>query len=311
MNYLIIGALFFTSLNAEEFVIKELKGGLSGTAIYKMDIDQKSYVLRINQANQNPQYDLELSLNLEASRMGLAPVIAAVSSNQKIVLMEFIDQPTLTLQEGSSNIPLIADTLQKVHSFPLNTNGESLLSKASRCHTYLMDLDWTPKNEMAIAYQLIKKLTAELKTFEYNAVCLHGDLNPRNIFIAGGKALLIDWAESSSGDPFSDLTYLSLKLDFNPNEELQLLEHYLGRPALREELKRFHLNKKLHLAFWSLTDLYLANIELQNNPKDLIVHATPLKEWRHYQEIFANGHHLSAQYFFERSKLNLIMALIK
>lgn len=299
MKYFLIGALLFSALSAEEFVIKELKGGLSGTSIYKMDIDQKSYVLRINEVEHN----LELSLNLEASKIGISPVITAVSSNQKLVLMEYVDHPTLTLQEGENNIALLADTIRKVHAMSLDNPGESLLSKAGRCYTYLMELEWTPKENMKIALELIQNITEELPLAPH--VCLHGDLNPRNIFIVDQRVLLIDWAEACLGDPFSDLTYLSLKLDFNATEETELLKHYLNRPVSKEELHRFNLHKKLHLAFWSLTDLYLAGSGDAINPN------TPLSSWQHYQEIFSRGETLSSQYFFERSSLSLKMALLK
>lgn len=304
MNYFFAAAILFSVLSAEEIVIKELKGGLSGTAIYKMDIDQKSYVLRINQV-ESPQYNLELALNLEASKIGIAPLIAAVSSNQKLVLMEYIDHPTLTLQEAKNNIPLLAHALCKAHTLPLDIAGESLISKAGRCQTYLMGIDWIPKEEIEIAYRLIHQLNLDLASYESPIVCLHGDLNPRNIFMVDTRVLFIDFAEAGLGDPFSDLSYLSLKLDLNRDEESLLLERYLNRSTSNEERKRYRLHKALHLAFWSLTDLYLANVELQNNPEEGIDKTAPLKDWSKYQELFANGERLSAQYFYERSQLNL------
>ncbi len=301
MKLLLMTFFALSMIAADEIVIKELKGGLSGTSIYKLDMDKKSYVLRIS-SEVNP---LELNLSLAASEMGIAPAIASVSSDQKLVLMEFIDHPTLNIQEGKSNIPLLANTLRKVHALPESNAGESLISKASRCHAYLMDYDWTPKRDMEIAFKLIQELDITLDTFDYEAVCLHGDLNPRNIFITNERVLLIDWAESCIGDPFSDLTYLSLKLNFDPIEERKLLEHYLKRPPSKIELARFHLHKRLHLAFWSLTDLYLA---IQQNEK--IDHSVSLKDFNYYQEVFATGSSLSSQYFYERSMLNLKMALL-
>ncbi len=235
-----------------------LKGGLSGTSLYKIETPEKSYVLRLNQETElNPQDTLELfSLN-EASKKGISPVIHYISPNHKAVLMEYISSPTITLEEAkdSVNILKIADVISEAHQMSGHPSiGESLLSKALRCHNKVLSDGLGPSEEVNHALLIIKRVQEELNNMNYTNVNVHGDLNPRNIFLVDGKILFIDWAETTLEDPFYDLAYFSMKLDYSPNEEQQLLSSYLKRTSTLEEMKRFYLQKKRHQAFWSLTN---------------------------------------------------------
>ena len=74
---------------------------------------------------------------------------------------------------------------------------------------------------------------------------------------------------------------------------------------------RYRIHKKIHQAFWSLTNLYLADAELKKNPKDAIDPNLPLKSWNHYQRAFSDSsEELSAQYFYELSRLNYQKAFV-
>ncbi len=290
------------------FIVKELKGGLSGTSIYKLESQDRSYVLRLHlDSETTPQDDLEQFCALEGSKKGLSPYIYYVSDDKMSVLMEFINTPTLTLKvaKESVNIKKIADVIKKAHQINGHpTIGESLISKAKRCHEIVLNHGLGPKNEINSALEFIKDKLEELSTYDYEKIHVHGDLNPRNIFVMEDRVLLIDWAETTLEDPFYDLTYFAMKLGYNQNEEMLLLTSYLKRNPTHEELKRFALHKKIHQAFWSLTNLYLADVELKKNPSAKIDKNKELKSWEYYQNLSADCEDLDAQYFYELSRLN-------
>ena len=306
-------SLGLSAFKRNDLKITVLKGGLSGTSLYKVETPEKSYVLRLNQeAELNSQDTLELFSLREASKKGISPAVHYISPNHKGVLMEFINNPTITLEQAKAteNILKIADVIREAHRMSGHPSiGESLLSKALRCHEKVLNDGLGPKEEINHALLIINLVEEQLNNISCTKVNVHGDLNPRNIFLKDGKILLIDWAETTLEDPFYDLAYFSMKLDYSPEEEHQLLSSYLMRKSTPEELRRFHLHKKRHLAFWSLTNLYLADVELRKHPYTKVNKNTPLQSCSYYQKMNADGtEELTAQYFYELSRLNYKLA---
>ena len=115
-------------------------------------------------------------------------------------------------------------------------------------------------------------------------------------------------AETCFDDPFYDLSYFAMKLDYDKNQEHLLISNYLQRNPSFEELERFNLVKRIQQAFWSLTNLYLADVELKKNPSQSIHKNISLKDWGHYQKMSADGHVMTAQDFYELSCLNYHIA---
>jgi len=291
-----------------EIAVKPLSGGLSGVAMYKVEIDGKPYVLRLHRdatlQDQRERYALT-----EAAKRKISPEIAAIS--EKAILMEFIQDKTLSIDQAKEEQVLkkIAETAFIAHQMPSHEyEGESLLSKAERCTQVVLSYGIGSEEDIRGALALVKKYRSELDEYDYQTVNVHGDLNPRNIFFTKGKVLLIDWAESNREDPFYDLAYFSLKHDYNAEREKMLLAAYLKRAPNDEELARFDLQKKIHQAFWSLTNLYLAKAELNKHPDQKIDPCAPLECWSSYQKAYAESCSLSAQYFYDLSRLNYQMA---
>ncbi len=302
----------FPQFERNDITVSLLKGGLSGAGLYKIATNENSYVLRLQPSlNNNTELPNELFALIKASKMGLSPVLQYISDNNQAILMEYIALPTLTLEQAKSpqTISKIADAIRLAHTITdYPQHNEEMLSKAIRCHHKVLNDNIGNKEDIDAALRLIKEGLKELESYAYAKVHLHGDLNPRNIFLTSDKVLFIDWAETSFADPFSDLTYFALKLDYDTAQQNALLSYYLQRDPTSQEQARFTLNKKIHQAFWSLTNLYLADIELNNNPNQLIEKNIKLKNWGDYQKISADGMDLTAQYFFELSLLNFQLA---
>lgn len=304
----------FPNISEKELLITELKGGLSHTFLYKIEAAGKAYVLRIHQSKElNDQDVLELSILLEAAKQNLSPRVVYVSPDHKAILMEFINSKTLMIEQANEaeNVIKLAKTLKKMHQITGDhLMGEGLLSKAKRVHKKVLEDNIGSKKEIEHAYELIGKYSQMLSKYKYPTVRVHGDLNPRNIFLIADKVLFIDWAETTLEDPFYDLSYLSLKLAYNKDNEQLLLTHYLGREPLLIEWDRYTLHKKIHQAFWSLTNLYLSDAMLKKHSEQQIKANNSLEKWDFYQKAFADGlEELSAQYFYDLSRLNYQLAL--
>lgn len=302
----------FPNQSIADISVKELKGGLSATTLFKVEKDEKVYVLRVHHAlNLNGQDERELFASVEAAKQGISPAVLYVSPDHRAILMEYIEGNTLRIEEAKqpSNIIKFASILRKAHQMCGHpVEGESRLSKADRCFNKVLKDNIGSEQDIVGAFELYKRYQQELSNYTYEPVNIHGDLNPRNIFIQQGSIKLIDWAETVAEDPFYDLSYFSLKHDYNQEEELVLLANYLLSEPSLTQLNRFALHKKIHQAFWSLTNLYLADAELKKHPEQKINVHTDLKEWGQYQKNYADCIELPAQYFYELSRLNYQLA---
>lgn len=303
----------FPNASCHEIAIKKIRGGFSGTALYHIRTADKQYVLRIHRSTTlSSQDEREHHALIAAAKMGIAPQVVYLSADNRAILMDFIEGKTLTLEQGQlpSSCLQLAQAIHQAHQITGHLqDGEELLSKAKRCFHIVLDHGIGHPDEIRGAYELIKKYQQELSKYEYVKVNVHGDLNPRNIFLTAQAALFIDWAETYLEDPFYDLSYFSQKLDYNAEQEYLLLKAYLQRTPTGEELNRFTLQKKIHQAFWSLTNLYLANAQLKKFAQQKIEPDAPLKEWGAYQKTYADSSaELLAQYFYELSRLNYQLA---
>lgn len=296
----------FPGVPREEIDVKTLKGGFSGTAIYKVDVRQECYVLRLHLSTPSDQEKREHAALLEATARGIAPAIIYISEDHCALIMDFIDSQTLSLAEAKQPQAMkkIAAAIRQAHTIGQDIPASSdLFSNAALCYSIVIEHRLAPKQEIKEAIELLKACQPELSAYAYEKVNVHGDLNARNIFLRQEKVLFIDWAETSLEDPFYDLSYFALHVGYDEPQERQLLSFYLERLPTDREWRRYQLQKKMVLAFWSLTNLYLAEAQLKKGSPPIDVRA-PLKEWQAYREIFAETcDELSAQYFYEFSRL--------
>ena len=126
-------------------------------------------------------------------------------------------------------------------------------------------------------YQVHQALHAE-------KVSIHGELNPRNIFITEKDIFLINWEYTGFNDPFFDLSYVAIFHGYNEKEELLLLEHYLQHKPCPSELKRYYLTKQINLYDLCIFFHYFAIKLNPNNEK--LDDMTPLKNWSDYTKHF-------------------------
>lgn len=304
-------ANFFPDTSRDQIEIAPLTGGNSNTSL-KVTAPSGTYALRIKgDANTELSLKRELYAMTEAARIGIAPVVRFVSKDLKAMLMDYVDANTVMLMEAKepANCAKIADTIRKAHSIARNPYvDETLNDPAMSVYHELINTPWIAA-QLNEAKDLMWDYTRQLEAYESPKVNIHGELNSRNIFLTPNGALFIDWEYAGWEDPFFDLSYLAIRLAYTPEEERVLLENYLQHPAVQNEIDRYYLTKKIHLAQLCI---YFHGFSLIFNPERKVLSQTiGQHDWLYYMKTFSDQEDDEeglAQFYFDMAEFCLKMA---
>jgi aminoglycoside phosphotransferase (APT) family kinase protein len=288
----------------ESFQVKLLTGGYSATSV-RIDFANKSYVLRIIKESESlRRVNTELYAMKKAAEIGVAPPIHWISPDGHSILMDYIPGGTLTIEYSKKTeiIANVACLMRKIHGLPKNPFSAPPFKE----HMEKFYLEHSKgSNNLEIweaAISIIREGSLELEKLESPSVNTHGDLSPRNILMTSQTLYFIDWSEEMYTEPFHDLGYFSILMDYSSCEDDLLLNSYLLRQATTNEKKRFLVAKKMNFGRLALGGLYIGNKLSIAKEEDNTSHE--LKEWPYYAKSFAsNDENLSSQFFWNLAKV--------
>jgi aminoglycoside phosphotransferase (APT) family kinase protein len=282
--------------------ISPLSGGYSEAANYFVEVDGHQYVLRLYDSERDVQR--EFYALQAASNAGIGPRVWDAMPEERAVLMDFVQGKTITLSQARENIVLLAECLRKAHATEKNPHSRAATRDRIE-QFYELLCEHTPdRGNLDEAMAMIREGQDNLPGAP--RVNIHGDLNPRNIFLTENGIQLIDWSETNWEHPYYDLTCLALLHDFSDQEEQAFLEAYLQRKPTPEELRQYNQVKKIQLAMF-----YLNCTGVALKIRSPIDPTTPLQSWTYYVENFAiTDQDLSAQFFDECARASLERARI-
>ena len=239
----------------------------------------------------------------EAAKKGIAPHVYVVAKDNHAVLMDFIEGHTATVElaKDPANCRKIAEALRTAHTIPQNPHTEECFrERIEQVFDSLRDKELARE-----AFALFRRCFDELENMNGHKFNIHGDLNPRNIFITAQDVKFIDWFETRWADPFYDLSCFVLFHDYSNQEELVLLENYLQHAPSVEEKRRYYLAKTVNLTDFCITGHLFAQ-HMQLACPQSFDPSTPLKDWSAYVQMFAkNAGELQAPFFHEWARASL------
>ena len=299
---------FHLSIYAAEVSLKEFSGGYSGNRNFLIDVDQEKFVLRAFDPDERLQnIQREIYVQKEAAERGVAPRILSVCDNSRALMVAYIPERPLTLDETKEkrSIQMVAKALRTVHSIPQSPYPRSrFLERQEHLYAHLCTLvkDKQPA-ERAIA--MMRANEAKLSEMIIRQATIHGDLNPRNVFFTPDGVLLIDWSETNWEDPFYDLTCFALLHDYSLEQERELLTQYLQHEPSSQEQEHYKRIKQSNLAAICLTG-QMISFELQSRTHEKVDLDEPLQKWSFFAKAFAKPDNpLSAQFFMNWARCAL------
>lgn len=99
-NVLKVVDQYFGCASGNDIKITRLLEGHS-TLNFSIELSSKRYVLRFNEKASLERFQCELFAMEEASKAGISPIVVQGFSHEKMVLMEYIDGNTMTIEQAS------------------------------------------------------------------------------------------------------------------------------------------------------------------------------------------------------------------
>jgi thiamine kinase-like enzyme len=268
----------------ENVIIKPFHRGHQSPRNYLLDLAGQEYVLRLLplSASEN-EVQKELYMIQEASHLDLAPKVVHIF--ERAVLMEYVNEPTLTPTIAKLHAQEIGASIRKTHGIPRNLQaGETKYLDEAEVRYNFIEKRGRFIEPAKEAILVIRENSHKLSHTYTN---IHGDLHAQNLFWTEGGFKMIDWEWTVWDNPYLDLSRFSVALALDQESENQFLQGYFGRLPTDAEKEEYDLAKKLNFANRALMGLKITAQILEKEPENPVDETAELKEWESYMEAFS------------------------
>jgi len=264
--------------------IDTVSGGASGALTYRLQVQNRSYLLRMETHRgpfRNPHQYACLRIAADA---GIAPLVHYVDDTAGAVIMDFIAQQPLHDYPGGPEelakaLGQLAAKLQQTTPFPVLGDYRAFLN---RMLGYLRTL-FAP-GLLDLHLEAFERIRSVYPWDETKHASSHNDPNPRNILFDGSKLWLIDWETSYRNDPLTDIAILTENHAATPQLEEALLTAWLGHSPDRRTQAQLKLMRQL-------TRLYYAGLLIASAKPAVPITTLAAPTPDEFRAQFARGEH--------------------
>ncbi len=136
------------------------------------------------------------------------------------------------------DIPKLMEKLRTLHNSDFKFKDDNVFDRIRRYDSFVAKVGgrkYYEKEFVDLQKEMLNNEKHFLKIFENKPI--HGDLSPNNAIVTKeGEVLLIDLEFVSMGDPYTDLATFSHDGNYNPKQTIDILEEYLQRKPIKEEI---------------------------------------------------------------------------
>jgi Phosphotransferase enzyme family len=233
--------------------LQPISGGVSGALIFRFDVRERTYVLRIEPERVAPHHRRRgFTCMAAAAAAGVAPTVHYTDPATGVAIMDFVSSRPLCEHPGGAAgmmraLGALVARVQTTPSFPMLGNYPEMighmLDTLSRSGLFAAGLLEPHSNGLA-------RIRAVLPWEASSLVSSHNDPNPRNILFDGERLWLVDWELAFRNDPLVDIAILTTELAETPELEKLLLETTFGRTPDRALRARLSVMRLLTRAFY-------------------------------------------------------------
>jgi aminoglycoside phosphotransferase (APT) family kinase protein len=233
--------------------VRPVTGGVSGAAVFLIEVSGRRFVLRMEgppSPLRNPHQYVSMRFAAEA---GIAPRIHYLDADDRVVMMDFIEDRPLEAYPGGAQglAQAVGAMLKELQALPLFSCFMDYPDVVDRLWTHVCKTGLFADGVLDAASQRLADIRKAYALDAENYVSSHNDVLPRNLLFDGKRLWLIDWENAYRNDPLVDL---ATALDnFAPSPELEdvLLVASLGRAPDRLLRDRLALVRSLTRLFYA------------------------------------------------------------
>lgn len=201
-----------------------LAGGLSGSAVYKMAVNDEPYVLKLNSSSGCMEI---------AAEAGLAPSVYYLNKEAGLSITRYIKNTARPL------IQELARLIRRIHELPAFPAGNNLVTTVDG---FIAQFKGSTLADCRPYYAEIRK---HYPWNDSERVPSHNDLNPGNILCDGEKIWVIDWDAAHQSDRYVDLAIAANFYVTGDKQEESFLITYFGDELTDYKRSRFFLMRQV------------------------------------------------------------------
>jgi aminoglycoside phosphotransferase (APT) family kinase protein len=210
---------------------RPIKGGVSGALIYRFDVHERTYVLRI-EPERVALHDRQrgFACMVAAAAAGAAPPVHYCDPATGLAVMDFISGRPLSEHPGGpvGMVRALGALISKVQATPPFPILGDYPKAIGTMLAGLSKSSFFAPGQLDPHAEGFARIWADLALDTSSLVSSHNDLNPRNILFDGERVWLIDWELAGRNDPLVDVAILTTELAETPELEDALLEATFG-----------------------------------------------------------------------------------
>src|SRR5215210_42561 len=251
--------------------VVQLEGGITNRN-FRVNFGGTDYVVRLpGKRTEILGIDrtAECIANKAASKLGMAPGVAAMFEQPSCLVTMFIAGREMTVDElrEPETLAEVAGDLRRFHDSgtELPTEFDSFRLVEEYAESGRANGSEPPEgydDALALAHRIEKAIDGQE---EHEPVPSHNDLLTANFLLDGGEHIqLIDWEYAGMGDRWFDLGNFAVNNELDDDQEAQLLEAYFGEPPDERRLatlKLFRFMSDFREAMWGVVQTGVSELD--------------------------------------------------